>query len=166
MARWCSGVRAAERLIQDVEECMNDNSVYFHDVTLFPFRSNGGRSNGITAVFEYKVDDKREMVGISLYEHWNSDNICIKIDNYVPVNMSGEQHDIPNVEFKQDQVMEVAYAIQSFLHQYFKIPYPREWNVPHGFKGNGDYLTQQMMDYVDDKMMPTIIDWCDPPGEE
>ncbi|MGW8178473.1 MAG: hypothetical protein ACWGQW_06880 [bacterium] len=170
MATWCSGVRAAQHLMEGVEECLQGYGYYFH-VTLYPFRSNGGRSNGVSAIFEYdypKQDKERKLVCITLFEHWNTDNLCVKVDRWVPTNVpTTEGHDEPNAEFRCDsmQTQTVAYAIQSFLLQYFDLPYPKEWDVPKGFRGTGTFEDEGRMDVADDIMMPTIVDWCDPPEE-
>jgi hypothetical protein len=166
MATWASGVRAAQKVIEDVEECLVDNGIFFQEITLYPFRSNGGRSNGVSAVFNYVKDEVRKHVSISVYEHWNTDHICIKVDSWVPTAMQGEKHDVPDVEFRQNELQHVVYGIQSFLLQYFGISFPKEWNVPCGFKGNSSLDDDKLMDYVDDKMMPVIVDWCEPPEDD
>lgn len=165
MATWTNGVRSAQKMIEDVEMCLSENCTHFREITLYPFRSNGGRSNGVTAIFEYQQGNKKNHVSISVYEHWTSDNICVKVSDWVPTNMS-EGHDEPSAEFRQNESDCVCYAIQSFLCQFFNIPFPKEWYVPMGFKGFGTFDDDKKMDYADDKMMPTIIDWCDPPEED
>jgi len=166
MSMWASGVRSAQKVIEDVEECLIDNGIFFQEVTLYPFRSNGGRSNGMSAVFHHINDGTHKHISISVYEHWKSDNICIKVDSWVPTAMEGEGHDVPNVEFRHDERQHVIYGIQSFLLHYFKIPFPKEWYVPCEFKGNSSLDDEKLIEYVNDNMISTIVDWCDPPEDE
>lgn len=166
MATWVNGVRAAQSLIENVEECMQGYGYYLH-VSLYPYRTSSGQSNGVSAVFENRTPEGNKYICISVYEHWGTDNLCLKVDNWVPTSITGMQYDIPGVEFRENslQVQEVAYGIQSFLCQFFDLPYPNEWDVPLGFQGNGHFEDEDRMDYVDDTMMPLIMDWCDPPKE-
>jgi len=166
MATWTPGVRAAQRIIEAVEEALNDNSIYFREVTLYPFRTNGGRSNGVTAWFEYASNDEtgqpnvRKHICISVYEHWNTDQIDVKISEYVPHNDT-EKHDEPTVQFKCDQLQAVVCGIQLFLANYFDIPEPKEWYVPSQFKGNC-VVSDEVSNAAEDLMMSAIMEFCNP----
>ncbi len=167
MATWCSGVRSAQFLLDHVQTALTENGIYFQEVTYWPFRSNGGRSNGITAEFNYRRDKKiplnKQRICVSVYEHWSSDEIDIKITHFIPSNVD-EHHDEPSIQFSPHQIKEVVYAIQNFLVQYFNIKFPEEWYVPQGFKGFIS-INDAKMEYVDEKMMSILMDWLEPDEE-
>jgi len=168
MATWCQGVRAATHLIHGVEQCLREACVPISEVTLYPWQSYGGRSKGVTALFETREKDTlRRSVAVSLYEHWNTDHIDIQFHEFVPCHMSGEEgHDTPHIQFDTDQVKHAAYAIQSFVVQALGLKFPEEWYVPlnHYFQGFG-CVDKDIMEYVDDKMTPVLVKWL-PEQEE
>lgn len=166
MATWTNGVRAAEKMIQDVEECLQSNGIYFHQVTLYPYRTSGGRSDGVSAVFEHKIGDVRNWICVTIYEHWNSDNICLKFDKWVPSHIQGDKHDVPDVMFKYNQVAEVNYAIQLLLINFFSVEEPQEIYVTSGFQGCIKFDDLDKINWIEDHMMSVIMDWSTPPADE
>lgn len=164
MATWIEGVRSAQRIIEQVEECMRANCLYFfRNVDLYPYRTNGGRSDGVTAWFEIKKDSTYKHICVSVYEHWNTDNICLKFSEFVPMNMD-ENHDIPSVQFPSSSstsVQAVVLAIQLFLTRYFDLPIPTNWEVPTTYKGCGTVDTE-LYDWVNDRMHPIFVNWFQP----
>lgn len=161
MAIWVDSVRAAVSLIENIEQCLSENCINFRRITLYPFRTQGGRSNGVTADFDYCPGKN---VYITVYEHWNTDNVCIQFNMHQPVFLDNKHHDVPHVQFKNDDIAAICYAIQSFIVQVFDIEYPNEWLVPYsGFRGITT-IDNKTMESVDDHMMPVLMDWIDPEG--
>lgn len=161
MATWCEGVRSSQRIIEYVEQCLQESIIHFDEVILYPFRSNGGRSNGVTARIEKY--HKQKHIFVSVYEHWNSDQINVKVSEYMPVNMS-KDHDKPTVQFNgntETSVQAVVHGIQWFLCQYFDIAFPNEWYVPYvGFKGIC-VPSDTLQNYAEDTVMPLVDEFCD-----
>lgn len=153
MPTWCSGVRAAQRVFEDVEKALRENSVRFQEIDLYPYRTNGGRSDGVTAWFQY---DQRHIC-ISLFEHWNSGNICMKISEFTPVNMF-DDHDIADIEFRSNEVEILIWAIQSFLCRYFGLDMPKPLYIPSGYKGISD-AHPFIRDIAADRIQSLIEQW-------
>ncbi|MCK5158844.1 MAG: hypothetical protein KAR08_06790 [Candidatus Heimdallarchaeota archaeon] len=106
-------------------------------------------------------------MAVSVYEHWNTDQIDISFDQWVPKHIDPPKHDVPDIQFNTDQVQHAAYAIQSFVIQVLDMDYPNEWYVPihDNFQGFGD-VDKNIMEYVDDKMTPILINWLPAPDTE
>lgn len=160
MATWAKGIRDAQYLIENVEGYLQGYGYYLH-VSLYPYRTNGGRSDGVSAVFENRTPEGNKYICISLYEHWGTDSLCLKFNTWVPCSMEGERHDVPDVQLKYTkyQEQEVTLAIQDFLLQFFDFP------LPDGLEGVGD-LSATDVERIEELMMPTIMEWCEPPDGE
>lgn len=160
MATWAKGVREAQYLIENVEGHLQGYGYYLH-VSLYPFRTNGGRSDGVSAVFENRTSEGNKYICVSLYEHWHTDDLCLKFNSWVPCSIESEKHDVADVRFKclKHQEQEVTLAIQDFLIQFF------DFNFQENLEGVGD-LSAADAERIEELMMPIIMDWCEPPEDE
>ena len=132
MANWHRHVAAAAQFFQDVERAMSDNCIRFDEVTLCPWQSNGGRSNGATAHFYRRGGND---FYITLYEYWNSDELCLQFHRYQPDHMLGEKHDTPHLKFGPDRLHIAMLAVQIFLIYWFGDNLPKDMYYTKGFGG-------------------------------
>ena len=145
MATWARSVQQAKNLIESVEHCLRENGINtFEYVELHPFKSRGGRSEGVSAVFYFTVagpggEAQSDHICISVYEHWNTDAIDIRIDNWVPVYAILDietGHDEPHVEFESDEVNIAVLFIQMMLLDHFKITMSEDFTYGDTWSGN------------------------------
>ena len=114
MANWTRRVQQARNLIESVECTLRENGVRaFEYVELHPFRGST-RTEGVTAEFHFTVERQTGHVYISAYEHWNTDEIDLRIEHNNPVNETE-----PHVRFDCNELDIASIFIQMFLLEYF-----------------------------------------------
>jgi hypothetical protein len=133
MANWHHHVAAAAQFFQNVERAMSDNCIRFDEVTLYPWQSNGGRSNGVTAHFYRR--NKGDFY-VTLYEHWNSDQLDLQFNRNLPSHiMNDEKHDTPHLQYGPDKLHIAMLAVQTFLLYWFGDNLPKDMYYAKDFGG-------------------------------
>jgi hypothetical protein len=122
MSRWTKSVSDAISIIDEVERCVVELG-YHIDVELMPYKTSGGRGNGITATFSYynreTTDNEHKYMSVSIWNHHNSDNICIKMTDYPPavcfMGSNNEDHKQVGIESLRYHPSKVSWAMSQHI---------------------------------------------------
>ena len=145
MSRWTKSVSDAISIIDEVERCVVELG-YHIDVELMPYKTSGGRGNGITATFSYynreTTDNEHKYMSVSIWNHHNSDNICIKMTDYPPavcfMGSINEDHDIPDLTFNNNESDKVTATIIAYLSEFCGFNFVGIF-MPSGFGASSVY---------------------------
>lgn len=161
MTRWSNPMRAAIKFMEDVEQCMVENCIKL-EVNWTPFMTNGRRSEGVTACFS---NNKGSYFYISIYEHWNSDHINLKFEEY-PKFANVQGHDEPTIQLNSDQQQVAAALIQMFLMVWFDEDRKELYVPSNDYCGieDADEELKYKADNLLSEIMPDFFSPCDECG--
>lgn len=150
---------AAIRFFEDVNNCMNENCIVIRHQYWSSFQSLGGRSEGITAFYGNDAN-----IYITVYEHWNTDQIDIKVTQYPITHLMHDNHDTPDVQLGSTDRNLSILIVQMLLVRYFEYNI-NEYYVPYeGYKGittAHKNLVSKAQSYVDKLFNEVIEKWSE-----